>query len=242
MLRFRTFGTVDLREENAGRLRRLLQQAKPLAVLAYLAVHEPVGPVRREQLISLLWSDSAPTRARAALSTTLSRLRKELGGGVLMGRGREAIALSGEHFRSDVADFDRAVDEQRYSEAIDLYRGPFLEGFRPPTARPFEKWMDRIRDQCRQRAYAAAMRSAACAREAGSPAGAEEYLERALQIEPLREDAIRRLVVLLAERANVGRALQLYETFRTRHVEELGFGPSDELLDLIADLDPDSAD
>lgn len=242
MLEFRTFGTVDLREEKEGRLHALLQQTKPLALLSYLAARVPVGPVRREQLVSLLWPESAPTRARAALSTTLSRLRGELGGEVLTGHGREAIALSGEHFRSDVADFDRAVDEDRYREAIDLYRGPFLEGFRPPSARPFEKWMDQIRDRCRQRAYAAAMRSAACAREAGRRVAAEQYLERALQIEPLREDAIRQLIVLLAEQTNVARALQLYDSFRARHEEALGFGPSDELLALVSDLEPDAED
>lgn len=95
MLRFQTFGTIDLRREDGERLDELLDQPKRLALLAVLAAHQSAGPVRREKLISLLWPESAPSSARTALSTTLSRLRDTLGEEALRGRGEESIALSG---------------------------------------------------------------------------------------------------------------------------------------------------
>lgn len=229
MLRFQTLGTIDIREDDGERLDALLGQPKRLALLAFLTSHQPRGPVRRQKLVSLLWPESSSTSGRAALSTTLSRLRASLGGEVLRGRGQETILLSAEHFRSDVAAFHAAFEAGRYREAVELYAGPFLEGFRPPDARPFEEWVARQRDRCHQQAYRAAMEAAGEARREGDLNGAEACLRRAREIDPLREEAVREVIDLRAEHGNTACPVRAYREFRDRLAEEVGLSPSEEL-------------
>lgn len=229
MLEFRTFGTIDLRSSDGERLEGILDRPKRLALLAVLAAHQRSGPVRREKLLSLLWPESSPSNARTALSTTLSRLRQDLGEGVLRGRGTQAVGLAGDRFRSDVAAFESALEEDRHREAAELYEGPFLEGFRARDARAFEAWVDRRREDYRQRAYRAAMEAAAVARDDGDAAAAEACLRRAREIEPLREEAVRELVELLAREGDPAPALRVLRAFRDRLDAELGLAPSDEL-------------
>lgn len=236
MLRFQTLGSIDLRREDGERLDELLDQPKRLALLAYMAACQPSGPVRREQVISVLWPDSSPTSARQALSTTLTRLRNTIGDDLLRGRGEETIALSAEDFRSDVTEFQRALEEGRFRAAVGLYGGPFLEGFRPPDARSFEEWVLRRRDEYARRAYRAAMSAAEEAREAEEWRAAETCLRKAREIEPLREEATRELLELLARRGDRASALEVYDRFRGRLDEEAGLSPSEGLVSLARRL------
>lgn len=238
MLRLQTLGTIDLRREGGERVDELLEQPKRLALLAYLAPHQPRGPVRREKIVSVLWPDSSSTSARAALSTTLSRLRDTLGGEVLRGRGQETIVLSDRHFTSDVAAFREAFDAGRFPEAVELYGGPFLEGFRPPDARPFEDWMVLRREQYHERAYRAAMEAAGEARRAGDVIGAEAFLRRAREIDPLREEAVREVVDLRVEHGDTACPIKAYRDFRDRLDQEVGLSPSEELRSRIRALTP----
>lgn len=232
MLRFRTFGTIDLRRSGGERLSALLDQPKRLALLAFLAAHQHQGPVRREKVISVLWPDGSPASARSALSTTLSRLRDSLGDEVVRGRGGESIGLSSQHFRSDAAELEAALAEEQFDAAVDLYRGSFLEGFRPPGSRPFEAWLERQRSRYRERAYHAALEAAESRVAAGDGRKAEVFLRRAREIEPLREEAAGRLMELLAARDASASLLRVYQGFSDRLEEELGLDPPERLTAL----------
>lgn len=238
MIRFRTLGTIDLRTEDGERLNELLGQPKRLALLAFLAVRQPRGPVRREELISLLWPNSASSSARAALSTTLSRLRDTLGGGVLRGRGRETIGLSDSRFTSDVVALQTAFEADRHREAAELYGGRFLEGFRPPDTRPFEDWVDRRRERYHEQAYRAAMEAAGKARRAGDLSVAETFLRKAREIDPLREEAVREVIDLRAEHGDTACPIKAYRDYRDRLDEEVGLSPSEDLKARVQSLTP----
>lgn len=239
MLRFRTFGTIDLRREDGERLEDLLGQPKRLALLAYLADRQPSGPVRREQILSLLWPDSAPSSARHALSSTLSRLRQTLGKEVIRGTGKETLWLSREYFRSDAAAFQEALEAGPPREALDLYRGPFLEGFRPPDSRPYEDWMEQRRGTYRRRAYEAGLEAGVEARNGGNPEAAEDCLRRAHELEPLREEAAEELVQGLVEQGRRGDGRRVYEEYRKRLRDELDRAPSTSFEELVAGLPSD---
>ena len=236
MLEFRTFGTIDLRHEDGKRLSELLGQPKRLALLAYLADRQPSGPVRREQLLELLWPDSAPSDARHSLSVTFSRLRRALGEEVIRGRGEETLWLSSEHLRSDVAAFQETRRAGRPRKALDLYRGPFLKGFRPPDARPFEEWAEERRRTYRRRAYEAGLGAGESARERDDLQGAVECFRRAHDLNPLEEEAARRLIEALAEQGKRGEALKLYTRFRQRLRDELGLTPSAEIEESVSEI------
>ncbi len=226
------FGTIDLRRRDGERLNTLLDQPKRLALVAYLAAHQRSGPVRREEIVSILWPESSPTGARSALSTTLSRLRKDLGEEVIYGQGEESIGLSGDEFTSDVAAFEDALAEGQFGRAVESYGGSFLKGLHPVDSRPFEGWVDRRRTRYRERAYRAAL-DAAEAIAGDDDRAAEAFLRRAEDIEPLRVDAVERLVSLLADRGDTASVVRVFGRFRDRLQEQLELAPPDSLTELV---------
>lgn len=131
-----------------------------------------------------------------------------------------------------MAAFQQACDEERYREAAELYEGAFLEGFRPPDARPFEEWVARRRDQYTQQAYRATVEAAGDAGDAEEWGVAEACLRKAREIEPMREEAARALMEVFAGRGDRASALRVYEELRNRLDEEVGLSPSEELTSL----------
>jgi DNA-binding SARP family transcriptional activator len=86
-----------------------LDTRKNMALMAYLAVAQPNLEVRshsREALVTLLWPELEPSRARAGLRRNLSVLKKALGGEWLVA-DRETIGLD------LTADFWLDVDQFR---------------------------------------------------------------------------------------------------------------------------------
>lgn len=237
MLKIRLFGTLDVvRGEEGERLESLLGQPKRLALLTILADRQLAGPVRREQLLALLWPERAPSKGRHALNTTLTRLREVLGSDVLRGRHEETLWLSPDHVRSDVCEFQRALQEDRPADVVETYRGPFLQGFRLPEGREYEEWAEKRRQRYEQQAYRATLKAAAESREAGDLEEAEAAYRRALEIRPLREDALTGLLRVLAQRGNRTAALRRYSHFRERLDKELGTVPSAELKEVVEQI------
>jgi DNA-binding SARP family transcriptional activator len=115
-----------------------LRRLRVRTVLALLAVR---GPLRRDQIIDVVWPDADPDGARQSLRTTLSRIRRLLdpGGSTSHGRLRtdgERISLAGPPWLDvDLWEFRRLVGAEeeanrsgvdsldRLQEAVALWRG-----------------------------------------------------------------------------------------------------------------------
>lgn len=236
MLRFRTLGAIDLRTEEGNRVAALLGQPKRLALLAVLSARPQDELVRREELVSLLWPGHSPSSGRSALNTTLTRLRGDLGEEIFQGTAAGAIGLSPIHFCSDVQQFLEAIDGNRHRRAAELYRGPFLAEFGLSGNRAFEEWLDDRRSRLRRQAYRAAFEAAEQAQLAGELEEAERAYRRALDIDPLQEEAAAGLIRVLDARSRPSVACRVYEAFRERGREELDLPPSEELEHLIDEI------
>jgi hypothetical protein len=139
-----------------------LDTRKNIALIAYLAVTGESHS--REALITLLWPELEPSRARAGLRRNLSVLKKALAGEWLV-VDRETIGLdpnadpsagSGQALWLDVDQFRsllRACREHDHpeadvcpecltalAEAVELYRGDFLAGFSLRDSLNFDEW------------------------------------------------------------------------------------------------------
>ncbi len=131
-----------------------LDTRKNVALIAYLAVTGENH--NRETLITLLWPELEPSRARAGLRRNLSVLKKALGGGLLIVE-RETIGTDpNADFWSDVDQFQNLLLAWRgqghpqtdvcphclasLAEAVELYRGDFLEGFSLRDSPNFDDW------------------------------------------------------------------------------------------------------
>ena len=129
MIRFRTLGGLELSDSQGRDLHGLLSKPKRLALLAYLASHNHHASRRRDSVVALFWPDMDAAHARGSLRQALRFLRRELGDGVLNGRSEEEIGLEPHSFECDAVTFEQACDAGRLSEALQLYRGDFLDGF-----------------------------------------------------------------------------------------------------------------
>lgn len=148
MLEIRLFGSPEVTVDSAH---VEVDTRKAIAMLAYLPIEHSAD---REALAALFWADSSPERARAILRRTLSALRGGVGTDVIRADRNRVELVTG--FRSDVDQFDSAIEETRshghdanevcqrciapLSRAADLYRGDFLGAFAIRDAPDFEDW------------------------------------------------------------------------------------------------------
>lgn len=122
----------------------LLQRGKPLALLIYCTT-ERRRSHSREALSALLWADAAPDRARHNLRQALWRVRR-LVGDLLVTRNDEVLRVES-GVETDREKFLDAVARQDYTEALALYRGPFLQGLSLPGGDEFDDWVTAERNR-----------------------------------------------------------------------------------------------
>lgn len=137
-----------------------------LALLALLAVAGEHG-VGRARARDLLWPGAAP--GTDPLPTVIETIRREVGPGALF--TGDTLRIDPAVLRSDVGEFERALDGRDARTAVALYSGPFLRGFSLSDAPSFDAWVGRERDRLERRQRSAqamlAMRSTPTGRTAG---------------------------------------------------------------------------
>jgi DNA-binding SARP family transcriptional activator len=222
-LAIRLFGSFEVRL--AGKSLPRLRTRKEQWLLALLALHQD-REVDRAWLAGTLWPDSSLDQCLANLRRSLRLLRRALGSEAtrLLSPTRRAVALDLRGAAVDVAAFDAAItrgDPASLEAAIALYRGPLLEGC-------VEEWVVPERER-REQEYLAALESLAeQALAHGEPGSAEQYLRRAVVVDPLRESAQRALMHSLAVGGSATAALEVYRELRLRLHRELNAEPDPE--------------
>src|SRR5207253_6605848 len=154
-LRLRLLGPAQV---EAGEPPTLVDLAavKGAALLFYL-VARPDQAVTRTRLIALLWEDSDEQEGRNSLSTTLSRLRRSLPEVPIVPVGDSLVwrPTISEKVWTDIAAFQelaRAGSPQaNLDQAVELWRGPFLEGFDLRDCADWDDWLDQERSTWQQR-------------------------------------------------------------------------------------------
>jgi predicted ATPase/DNA-binding SARP family transcriptional activator/Tfp pilus assembly protein PilF len=210
----------------AGSKRRAL-----LACLA-LRVNEPVSA---DFLIDALWGESPPATARASLHNMVARLRRMLGGDVVVATaaGYE-LAVDAESI--DVHRFElfvraareeepreRAVDLRR---ALSLWRGAALADF---VCEPFAQSEAARLEELRLTALEERI-DADLALGRGAELVAE--VEALVEGNPLRERLRGQLMLALYRAGRQAEALAAYQDARRTLVDELGIEPSPALREL----------
>jgi TolB-like protein/DNA-binding SARP family transcriptional activator/Flp pilus assembly protein TadD len=235
LIRLHLLGTVDLRLDGVE-VRSVLSQPKRLALLAYLASATPRGFHSRDTLLALFWPESDGERARNSLRQALHQLRRSLGDDVVVGRGDREVGLDPARFWCDAAEFDQALEEGRFEDALKLYRGDVLPGFFIDDAAEAERWLEEERARRRRAAVDAAGRLAEREEARGEWRAAALWAERALSFAPSEEGTLRRLLVLLERAGEPAAALGAFADFERRLQAEYGLSPSAETLRLVEQL------
>ena len=220
---------------------------KTVALIAYLAVTGAEGsPYQsREALATLLWPESNPANARSVLRRNLSVLNRRIEGDWLAVE-RNRIGLNpNEDIWIDVIQYrllqdrwqsHRHQDEKLCSEcyadltqAVDLMRGPFLDGFSLRNSDQFDEWQAFVAQQLQveqARMLESLVRHLRAEQDFDR---ALHYAQRLLVLDPLYEPANTYLMQFYACTGQQAASLQQYQHYTQLLDIEVGIPPSEEL-------------
>jgi DNA-binding SARP family transcriptional activator/RecA/RadA recombinase len=202
---------------------------KAIALLAYLLMHRD-RVLLRATVAELFWPDHDDESARAALRRHLHRGLSALpaaaaerpwtiGDKATLRWNPDAALLV------DVFEYERLSAEGRYDAAVALYRGDFLDGFH-------DDWALLERERIRELHSANLVFLLEERRRDLDYSAAIGYAQKLLRIDPLREDAVRRLMQLRYASGDRSGALLEFESFGRRLHDELAAEPMPETIAL----------
>jgi len=228
----------------ASRDRRAVNRFKTRkvgALLAFLA-SPPGRDHPRETLIEWLWPDCDPSAGRQSLSQALSSLRHQLeppgvAPGAVLAATRTDVRLEARSCITDVMEFESAARIARTARgkaekrgalerAFSLYRGELLPGH-------YDDWALHERDRLVEIFHSVVEQLIAAAEEERDLPRALDLARRAVEADPLREDAHRHLIRLSAESGAIDVALRRYRRLTILLRRELGVAPSAETRSLV---------
>jgi len=212
----------------------VLTQRRRLALLALLAVARDRG-VSRDKVVAWLWPESDAERARHALNQLLHTQRKLFAPEHLF-LGGKTLRLNPAVIRTDVGEFESALDHGALEEAVAMWGGPFLDGFFLRDAPEFERWAEAQRDRLARRLCAAYVELAHGAARQGAGARSAEWWRRAADIDPLDSEIAINVVEALAAMGNLAGAIRHAQLHGERLRNELGMAPDARLEACVARL------
>jgi len=232
----RVLGPFELVAQPSGELVPV-PTAKMRALLAYLAA-SPRTTKSRRRLAGLLWANRDEERARQSMRQMLSNFRRSPGCDVLLAADEDDIAVNPALVAVDHAALVAAsgqTDIAGLSAVAELYRGDFAAGLEIGESE-FDAWLDTERARCREAAIAVFDRLVRALADRGRHEDALRHAVRLAEIDPLREESLR--LVMMQEAIVSGRAsaMRRYEAFRILLREELGIQPEAATLRLLDDL------
>jgi predicted ATPase/DNA-binding SARP family transcriptional activator len=199
------------------------------ALLYHLAIRG--GWVARDALAFLFWPDTDDASARHNLRNLIQRSKRlPFIDGIEIERNRLRWLLP-----SDVAAFRQAAPDDP-GAALDLYRGPLLDGFSIDDAPEFMRWLEGERAElevlwrgCLERRIEGLEGQSAFERAA-------EAVEALLRRDPYDEPALRRQLELLGRAGRSDRALRRFERYRVELDRDFAATPEQATLALAARL------
>jgi len=225
MISLKTLGPLEVRVDGGEAPRELLWR-KNLALLLYL-VRSPDRRRTREHLVGVFWGDKPDSSARHSLNEALRVIRKSVGEDLLLSIG-DQVALAPDAVLVDVDELEGLLQLERWSDAVPLMEGPFLEGFTVPDSSAFEDWLAAERLAWLDRMGAGLRRHAESRLAAGDGQAAQEAAVQALSLDPFSDGAVRLAMLAAAVRGERAGALSIYDTYAGRLAEDLGIEPDPE--------------
>jgi predicted ATPase len=252
---FSFFGRLQIEHSQLGTI--TLANRKAIGLLAYLLI-ESDHAHSREFLLGLLWPDLPTAAAQNNLRVTWAHLQKALGTSAF----DEQPHLIGDRltlrfnllsdYELDVARFRTLIEDcrlhshpdqdscaecaTRLTQALELVRGEFMEGFSLGDCLQFDEWHLLQREHLRVQVTSALEQLTAFHERAGHLAEAERSVRRLLEYDPLNESAYRQLMRVLARADQRSAALDVYETCRRVLATELGLAPAVETVTLAEQI------
>jgi DNA-binding SARP family transcriptional activator len=193
--------------------------ARDGALLAWLALE---GPTTRARVAALLWPDSTPEAARNALRQRLFQLRRQLGVEVVGGSALLALA---DGIRHDLDAADGVLGNEPHDHGAE-----------------FAAWLARQRAQRSERARRRLVAQAESAELARDWPAALQATQALVTLDPLREDAHRRLIRVHYLAGDRAAALQAFDACERLLKDEVGTTPDAQTRALLAQVQAGTLD
>ena len=235
LFEFRILGALEVVDDDRPLTLGAPQQR---AVLAVLLLHRG-EVVSIDRLIDALWGERPPGSATKAVQVYVSNLRKALGDGLLVTRGRgyvleaEGAQLDADRFQARVsegrdalAEGDPQLASARLREALALWRGPALADF------AFEPFAQGEAARLEEERLAALEDRIDADLALGRHTALIGELEALVREHPLRERLQAQLMLALYRSGRQADALERYQRARRKLIDELGIEPGRELQEL----------
>ncbi|MGQ0703435.1 MAG: BTAD domain-containing putative transcriptional regulator, partial [Gemmatimonadales bacterium] len=230
MFRLATFGELALLSDTGA---RVPAQRRRLALLALLAASGDRG-LTRDKVLAYLWSEGSPDHARHALEQLVYATRQQLSEALFF--GPDPLRLNPSVITADVVGFQQALARGSFAEAVELYRGPFLDGFHLDGAGEYERWVETERTRLGM-AYRRALEQLADEEEArDNLREAVEWWRRLALTDPLDARVIIRLIDVLVRSGDRGGALNQARVYQRLVQAEEGAKPDPAVLALVEEL------
>lgn len=191
------------------------------------------GPCSRETISLAFWPDASPERVRSNFHTTLYRARQAVGEDVILFEEGRYLINPDVDIWCDAIEMEKACDlarllpprdartEDLWRQAVDLYKGSLLPSL-------YTNWIDRRRIIVEELYMEALLGMSECARSRRDYQTALRWLGRALDIDPLREDTHRSLMITYSKMGEKHLVARQYELLRQHLHQEMGILPSQE--------------
>ncbi|MCP4544571.1 MAG: tetratricopeptide repeat protein [Chloroflexi bacterium] len=226
-----------------------LASSKAEALLAYLATTRRT--CSREALAELLWENRPQKRSMSNLRVVLTSIREHLSPYVEI--TRQTVAINQESACwLDAAELEKHVAEAqntlhqtgklshasaaRLKQALELYQGSFLDSFFIRDSIGFEDWMRTERQRLSRMMTEALDELVRFYTEIGEYSTSLELGHRLLELDPLREETYRKLMLLSAYRGERIVALEYYTTCQNVLDKELGIQPEQSTIDIFQQI------
>lgn len=198
-------------------------------VLAYLA--HAGSWVSRDKIAALFYGDTNQSAARSNLRKILFKIKNLEW--LELEQNDDALRW---HVETDVAKFQRAIEEKNWSEAVACYGGTLLQGFNDDET-DFNTWLETERLRLEELYQQAAEKHVEALEARGELETAIDFLRKLLERDPLLENLHRRVIALEFRLGNTEGAFEQFERCREVLQKELGVEPEEETLELLRKLE-----
>lgn len=229
MLWLKLFGGATLERERVP-VRSRATHRRRLALLALLASARG-RLVGREKVVALLWPEHTSDAGRRLLSEALYVLRRELGESVIRAAGDE-IGLEPDALGVDLWAFEDAIAAHDLAAAVELHRGPFLDGFFVSDAPEFERWSEEERARHTRRYHGLLAQLAEECEARGAFVAAVEWWRLLALHDPLSSRTAIRLMRALTAAGERGAAIRHADAHVALLRAEIGAAPDPDIVRL----------
>jgi len=191
---------------------------KAEAIFYYLAIQKRVT---RDELVNLFWSELKEETAKKNLRNALYQIKKTLGDEVLYTPKRSIVELSGE------LEVELDVTDLLEDKHLEVYTGPFLQGYSVKNAENFDDWVMNYREFCRERFTELAYDQV----DEISHNNVNELIHTmqiVIKVDPYDERAYRLIMQAYADSGHTNKAFKIFQSLKTLLNEDLGVEPDTE--------------